>query len=257
LGIRRLFFSLALVASLAVTLGASAPAPRVPVSARPTPYAKAPADEYFGRLKISMLGINNMLHDDSIRAGASTTDERLIHDVADATDALRDWARKYPRDPQLARSCYLAFAMYRKILTRDAQEQAWHFLNIVVQRWPSSYFGKLARNDIALGFTERYYAAPQPCPTPTLAPTPSPAPTPAVAPTPSPTPTAKPRHGLFASSATRTVKATPSPTPMPTPSPSPSPSPTPSPTPTPTPAPTEAPRPGQPRIELIPAPCSI
>src|SRR5579864_2798834 len=64
----------------------------------------APGDEYFGRLKMSYLGINNTFRDDLIRAGAYTTDPAIVSRINFADDALTGWARKYPNDPQLARS---------------------------------------------------------------------------------------------------------------------------------------------------------
>ncbi len=100
-----------------------------------------------------MLGINNTFRDAAIRAGESTTDAHLIAGAQPADDALHDWARKYPNDPQLARSFYLAFQFYRRVWTKDAQAEAWHALNIVAQRWPSSYFGKLVRKNLDIGFT--------------------------------------------------------------------------------------------------------
>jgi len=51
----------------------------------------APGDEYFGQLKMSYLGIENTFHDESIRAGAYTTDSRIISQVDFAEDALRQW----------------------------------------------------------------------------------------------------------------------------------------------------------------------
>ena len=146
---RRVFVSLAIAASFAGTLGATAPLRVVPPP-RATHSALAPADEYFGSLKLSFLGINNVLRDGAIRAGSSTTDARLIGGVDAAAEALQDWAHKYPRDPQLSRSYFLAFAMYRKVWTRDGQQRAWRFLNVIVQRWPSlTYFGKLARSELS------------------------------------------------------------------------------------------------------------
>ncbi|MBC5811139.1 MAG: hypothetical protein GIW95_09885 [Candidatus Eremiobacteraeota bacterium] len=231
----------------------STPAPARTARARQS--RLAPADEYFGHQKLSMLGVNNVLRDLTIRAGDSTTDRKIIGAVETAADALRDWARKYPNDPQLARSYYLAFQMYRRIYTKDAQQQAWHFVNTVEQRWPSSYFGKRVRDELKTGFTAHYYAEAQPCPptpSPTLPPTPAPTPMPTVAPTPTPSPAS--RRGFLVSRPRAT--ATPSPTPRPpTPSPVPTEIPTPSPTPAPTPLLIPAQR-GQPEVEILPVPCA-
>jgi hypothetical protein len=188
----------------------------------------APGDEYFGRMKMSFLGINNTFHDDAIRAGAYTTDPRLIGHVSFADEALNSWAKKYPNDPQLARSYFLAFLMYRKVWTLDSQQKAWNYANIVIHKWPSSFFGKALKKDLGVGFTEHYFAAPEPCtallPTPSGAPSASPSPTPL----PTPTPTSAPGHPKVEILPVPCFTATPSPSPIPTGSLSPQPSATPS-----------------------------
>jgi hypothetical protein len=126
----------------------------------------APGDEYFGRMKMSYLGINNTFHDESIRAGDYTTDPGIISKVGFADEALEQWSHRYPGDPQLARSYFLAIGMYRKIYTIDAQQKAWTYMHLLTQRFPATYFGKLERADLAKGFTEHYFAEAQPCPTP-------------------------------------------------------------------------------------------
>ncbi len=133
----------------------------------------APADEYFGKMKMSYLGMNNTFHDAAISSGDHTTDPAIVHRVALAEDALEAWARKYPRDPQLARTYYLATVVERKIWLRPNQDRAWIYLNRLVQLFPDTYFGKLLKTDLAIGFTEHSYALPEPCPT--APPTPPPA----------------------------------------------------------------------------------
>lgn len=158
----------------------------------------APGDEYFGRMKMSYLGINNTFHDDSIRAGAYTTDPGVISSVGWANEALNAWRAKYPHDPQLARSYFLAFEMYRKIWTQAGQQQAWQYAQLLDRDFPTSYFGKLMKQDLARGFTEHWFAQAQPCPaTPAPSPSPggkhpSPSPSPSATPEPSPSPTATP-----------------------------------------------------------------
>lgn len=186
----------------------------------------APADEYFGKLKISFLGINNTLHDASITAGDHTTDPSIVNKVGFAEDALTDWEKKYPRDPQLTRTYYLAIGVEKKIWVQANQQRAWVYMNRIVDVFPNSYFGKLIKREIAIGFTEHYYTEPTPCETPS--PTPMPTPEPTVAP-PVSTATPAPRAGG------RQPRATPSPRPTTAPTPTPTPSPTPEPTPSPSP----------------------
>jgi hypothetical protein len=222
-------------------------------------HVSAPADEYFGRLRISYLGIDNTLRDAATTAADHTTDAGVISKVAFAIDALQDWERRYPHDPQLERSYFFTIAVEKKIWVQANQEQAWTYMNRIAERFPNTYFGKLFKREIAIGFTEHYYAEPVPCATAT----PSPTPTPSAAPTPVASPTPAPRRNRRPPRATPTPRPTPAPTPMPTPSPTPEPTPTPSPeikqlgtglkvqiltppcvaAPSPTPRPTDSPKP--------------
>ena len=152
----------------------------------------APGDEYFGRLKLSYLGINNTFRDSAIRSGAYTLDSGIISKVNFADDALHAWSNKYPGDPQLARSYYLAIEAFTRIYTQPAQDKAFEYMNILVKKFPSSYFGKLMKKNLQIGFTKHYFANALPCPTPLPPGSPvnglssSPAPVPTDTPTPSP-----------------------------------------------------------------------
>jgi hypothetical protein len=161
---------------------------------------------------MSYLGMNNTFRDASISSGDHTTDPKIAAKIVLAEDALEDWARKYPRDPQLARTYYLATVVERKIWLQPNQDRAWTYLHRLVTLFPDSYFGKHLKADLAIGFTEHYYAAALSCvpPADVSEPTPTPAP--------SPTPvTLEPGRKLL---------VLPQPC-IPVPSPSPSPSPTP------------------------------
>src|SRR6202011_4504820 len=131
--------------------------------------------------------------------------------------------RKYPHDPQLARSYFLAIEASKRIWLQRNQEHAWTYMNRLTEQFGNTYFGKLVKKDLAIGFTEHYYAEAVPCATPTPTATPTPVPTP----TPRPSVTPQPR-------ARRGRAATPTPTPVATPRPTPA-APTPEPTPSPTP----------------------
>jgi hypothetical protein len=254
----------ALFAALAVTAmaasAATAPAPAPPPTHKLTKWQQAqqkrfensaPADEYFGRLKMSFLGMNNAFRDSSISSGDHTTNPGIINKVALAEDALEDWARKYPRDPQLARTYFLAVQVERKIWVKANQDRAWIYLNRLVQQFPDSYFGKTLKRDLAIGFTEHYYALPVPCATPSAVTTATPdatatdeasadasAPADTPSPSPTPSPTASPTPGPMETTISKGLRAQIIPhacVPPPTPSPSPSPSPVPSSTPAPPP----------------------
>lgn len=184
------FYACAASFALSVALGCAAMAASTPKPAATSPATKAskdkcaslkskwereqcedyshsaPGDEYFGRMKMSFLGINNTFHDETIRAGDYTTDSGIISKVAFADEALEQWSHRYPGDPQLARSYYLAIVMYKKIYTPEAQQKAWTYMHVLTSRFGGTYFGKLEKADLARGFTEHYFGTAQLCPTP-------------------------------------------------------------------------------------------
>jgi hypothetical protein len=148
----------------------------------------APGDEYFGRMKMSYLGIDNTYKDGAISAGAYTTDPRLISKLDFATEALRRWAAKYPNDPQLARTYYLGILVLRKVYTQGEQQMTWEFMQILVTKYKNTYFGKTIRASLTSdGFTEHWFGLAQLCPTPLPAGV-QPETTPAATPVPSPLP---------------------------------------------------------------------
>jgi len=149
--------------------------------------ASAPGDEYFGRLKISYLGIDNTFKDGAISAGAYSTDPNLIKKLMFADEALQRWAAKYPNDPQLPRSYFLGIQVLRKVYTQPAQDLAWHYMQVLVTKYPSTYFGKTIKASLANGYTEHWFALAQLCPTP-LPKGVMPEKTPSATPTPSPAP---------------------------------------------------------------------
>lgn len=187
------------VAGPPVADAAAAPSPSPAVSKDPCASSKskwahaqceafthsAPGDEYFGRMKMSYLGIDNTFKDGTISAGTYTTDSRLINKLVLADDALARWAAKYPGDPQLARSYYLGVIVFRKVYTQQGQDLAWRYMQLLLHKYPNTYFGKQIAAALAKdGFTEHWFAAAQACPatvakaTPTPTPTPSPTPAP-------------------------------------------------------------------------------
>ena len=88
------------IAALAVMLLAS----MAPVVQAATMRDLAPADEYFGRLRMSVLGIKNSL--DGLERRASTGDRdvpAMKGQLAMVDDAMRDWRVHFPRDTWLPR----------------------------------------------------------------------------------------------------------------------------------------------------------
>ncbi len=59
----------------------------------------APADEYFGRYKESILEIRNRLDRFDLRSDDDMLQRGTTHALDDLQNAIRDWQHKYPRDP--------------------------------------------------------------------------------------------------------------------------------------------------------------
>ena len=193
---RSLFTSTILIAILASTFAMAVPEPAIPAAASTPKPAKtavaakpkgdvcsatrskwahiqceqfnssAPGDEYFGRMKISYLGIDNTYRDGAISAGAYSTDPNLIKKLDFATEALRRWAAKYPDDPQLPRSYFLAIQVLRKVYTQPEQQLSWQFIQVLVTKYRTSYFGKTMVASLKNGYTLHWFALAQICPTP-------------------------------------------------------------------------------------------
>lgn len=162
---------MALGGGIAVPMHRAAAAPN-PCASKPSKWKRkqcedlhvsAPGDEYFGRLKLSYLGVENTFHDAAIRAGAYTTDPGFMRNLGFANESLTIWAHKYPNDPELARAYFLAAQSFAKVYTQPGQKLAWYYLNTITQKFPNSYFGRLVRKDLQIGFTEHYFAPAYAC----------------------------------------------------------------------------------------------
>ncbi|MEO9097577.1 MAG: hypothetical protein ABI346_05305 [Candidatus Baltobacteraceae bacterium] len=130
---------------------------------RPSIAHMAPADKYFGRLRLSYLGINNTFTDATHAAGDYTTDNGIPNKVDFAMESLNDWQNQYPRDSHLARSYFLGQLSLKKIWIRKYQDKAWAYMQRLIGLYPTTYFGKAVKADLARGFTENYFADPIPC----------------------------------------------------------------------------------------------
>lgn len=98
----------------------------------------APADEYFGRLKMSILGIRNQLRD--LDARLQYTPEKssdVLGSAAYVEDALHDWEHKYPADPWLAKDVYQLTSLYSHVHTDEG-----HRCENRTMQWLLGRYGK-------------------------------------------------------------------------------------------------------------------
>jgi hypothetical protein len=102
-------------ALLAILVGAAAASPAQAAGHRSAHVRLAPADEYFGRQKMSILEIRNRLSDLARRAVDLRNAGDVPHEAALTEDALHDWERKYPGDPWLAKDLSALARLYARI----------------------------------------------------------------------------------------------------------------------------------------------
>ncbi len=79
----------------------------------------APADEYFGRTKLSPLGVSNEL----VRIGKyldAGWGDRMTTDILWVVDSLQDWQHQYPRDYELPRLLLETYKTLGRIATPQA-----------------------------------------------------------------------------------------------------------------------------------------
>jgi hypothetical protein len=123
-----------------------------PVSAATHAIRVAPADEYFGRMKMSILGIRNQLHDLALRLQYTPNkSEDVLGSASLVEDAMRDWERKYPQDPWLAKSVYELTSLYASVHTPQGRSKAVYALRWLLGRYAHTPYGAQARTQIHVG----------------------------------------------------------------------------------------------------------
>jgi hypothetical protein len=127
----------------------------------------APADEYFGPLKLSELGINNTIRDLGRRYDVNHDNFEQTLESAELTErSIRDWEHKYPHDTQLPRLVYFLQRLYTKVLFQPARDRAHATALWLFADFKSSPQAKQLKKTLA---TE--HLAPLPVPTPRPTPT--------------------------------------------------------------------------------------
>ncbi len=114
-------------------LPAAALAQDVPVS------ALAPADEYFGHARLSVLGIANIIRDSGarIREGAEPS-SMTSGPLSFIPEAIGDWEHRYPDDPAIARDLYGLELVYLRARTPEGNEHARATAEWLMHDYPDS-----------------------------------------------------------------------------------------------------------------------
>jgi hypothetical protein len=146
------------------------PAPKAPVAAAKTPgkatttaanakpsktVAKAapkcrvaPADEYFGKLKMSILGIRNTIKDQGLKIDVDPTKAPSTSNaIALTEDAIHDWQHKYPCDSWLPGTLLGLERFYLKIHTNDGVKHVHSTFAWLRHDYPKSSVVQVARRE--------------------------------------------------------------------------------------------------------------
>ncbi|MDB5069691.1 MAG: hypothetical protein JWM87_802 [Candidatus Eremiobacteraeota bacterium] len=141
-------------AAAATTAAARAAAPKTPAKgpkrvAKAPPKCKvAPADEYFGKLKMSILGIRNTIKDQGLKVDYDPEKAPgTLNAISLTEDAIHDWQRKYPCDSWLPGTLYALQHFYLKIHTDDGVKHVHATFAWLRHDYPRSSFVQLARRE--------------------------------------------------------------------------------------------------------------
>ncbi len=157
---KRFLTTISLVAATAAAAsGAATPKPvhASALHARPVvphvvilKYRVAPADEYFGRLKMSILGIRNTIRDMGLRADADPAHATaMLGTVTLTEDAMHDWEAKYPHDTWIPPAIFSLERLYAKVDSDEARDRAKAVMVWLVHDYPTSGPGKMGRSELA------------------------------------------------------------------------------------------------------------
>jgi hypothetical protein len=145
-------FILALVPAASLAAGTKTVPAHNAAHAAPAPKV-APADEYFGRMKMSILGITNSIHDNGLREGFDPPNAAKYYtSLALTEDALEDWAHKYPQDSWIPKRAYLLSHDFWLMHTPQADTEAQRCRNILFRQFSHNRYAVLAHKESAATF---------------------------------------------------------------------------------------------------------
>jgi hypothetical protein len=114
-------------------------------AARP-PAGDAPAERHFGRLSLTIVGVRRGLDNLTARAGARPGEARAVYARAVLIEeALRDWARQFPRDPWIPGCAYALAQLYGEIDVLGSGARKDDALDWLISAYPSSDYARMGR----------------------------------------------------------------------------------------------------------------
>jgi hypothetical protein len=155
--VKRFIACISLVAVATTAAGAATHAHEKLMAHRSARCRVAPADEYFGRMKMSILGIRNTIKDQGLRVDRDPSRANAtLNQMTLTEDAVHDWQHKYPCDSWLPGTIYGLEHFYGKIHTPYGRKRV-HYLYAWLHRdFPHHAIDKLAlREEVAASATAR------------------------------------------------------------------------------------------------------
>jgi hypothetical protein len=147
---KRTLIGTSLLALLATGVASADTKPAAHAAPKPAASKVAPADEYFGRLKMSILGIRNTIKDEGLKIDADVTQGAgVCKALALTEDAMLDWEKKYPRDSWIPHTLFLLERVYQRVDSDDARAKAVATMKWLVHDYPSSADGKAGKVELA------------------------------------------------------------------------------------------------------------
>lgn len=137
--------------------------------------ATAPADRYFGKLKMSALRIRYETM--QLKKRYETHEllpDQTLHLLLLTEDAFQDWARQYPKDSWLPSTGYAMALLYDELPGSIARDHATALFVYVKSNFPKTVYARESRDQLHRGIaikSQPAWAQPTPQPTPTATPT--------------------------------------------------------------------------------------
>jgi hypothetical protein len=110
---------------------------------------EAPADEYFGRYRLSSLSVRNAIYDMTIEGNSPLALPLQAERIEAVRFALVDWADRYPRDPWLPSSMVKFSALLYAKHEPSYDPTALALLSYLQWGYPQTWYGRYAHGALA------------------------------------------------------------------------------------------------------------
>lgn len=112
----------------------------------------APADQYFGKLKMSALRVRYETMQLKKRYEThQLLPDQTLHLLLLTEDAFHDWARRYPADPWIPSTAYAMAQLYEELPGATARDRALGLLAYVKSNFPKTFYGRESRDQLHRG----------------------------------------------------------------------------------------------------------